>query len=86
MNVELIDRESGEATDISGFLLRLYAFRPRGHGVSTFMVVAESEAAARAAVQAYVQTVSYPEDYRDMTESHTIEVYGIGEVAENDND
>lgn len=63
-------------------VVRLYVFRPYRHGPSTFMVAAESEEAARAAVQPRIEQ----SDWTDMIDSYTLEVYPIGQVADNDND
>lgn len=73
-----------EQQAISAPVISVYVFRPHGHGGPTLMVAAESEGAARAAVQGYVTTRQLPSDYEDSTQ--TLEVYAIGQVAENDND
>lgn len=71
--------------------MKLYVWRPPGHGPSTFMVVAADEDAARAAVDAHVRreymqpdgvfkyySWGWPDDYQ-------LEVYEPGQVCENDN-
>lgn len=63
-------------------VIHLYVFRPSGHGPSTFMVAAESEEAARTAARPHIEQSDWP----DMTDSYALEVYEVGQVAENDND
>ena len=69
--------------------LRLYAFRPEGHGPQSFYVMASSEDHARAMVDEYVQDMRENQNIYGADEwpgNYTMEVAGIGEVMSNDND
>jgi hypothetical protein len=66
-------------------VIRMYVFRPDGHGPPTYMVAAESAIAARIALQAYLLQRPIPPD-PFVEESYTLEMYDVGQVTENDND
>ena len=68
--------------------MKLYVWRPDGHGQKTFMVVAASEDEGRQAVTAYIKE-NYDSDYGSDgwgTDYYMLEVFEPGQVAENDND
>ena len=67
--------------------MKLYVFRPDGHGPLTFMVLADSEVEAMNYVYTYIasQEDLYRDDYFG-TDFYACEVYDVGEVAINDND
>ena len=69
--------------------MKLYAFQPPGHGQTSFFVMAEDEARARACVEARAaemragwlsyEVQGWPDDYR-------LTVCGPGQIVENSND
>ena len=76
--------------------MRLYAFQPKGHGELSFFVMAESEGAARAAVDAYIEgrKNEHP-DFSDWwewladgwgTDYYRLTVAEAGQVIVNSND
>ena len=66
--------------------MKLYAWRPDGHGQLSFFVMAESEQAARAAVEAAVERIRGDGRRYDVdgwgTDYYELSVYAAGEVAE----
>lgn len=73
-------------------LMQLYLWSPNGHGPLSFMVVAESEEAARAAVDAHIEATHparpghEPIERAGWPKEYALEVYASGVVAEHQND
>lgn len=66
--------------------MKLYTFRPQGHGQYTFSVIAESEDAARNAVSDHVNKNHFEYEADGWnTDYYKMEVYDSGKVSENDN-
>ena len=72
--------------------MKLYVWRPKGHGELTFMVVAETMEDATIAVIRHIQehyTISAYPIYEAQGFGggyYQLEIYEPGEVAENNND
>ena len=69
--------------------VKLYAWRPSGHGEYSFYVASTSEEAARIAVQAEVDDLRKRDVYGASgwgTDYYTLECVGLNEVMTNDND
>ena len=64
--------------------MKLYIWRPDGHGMPSFFVVAKSLEEALTARDAYL-TKEYPDPWW-VVEGFSLEVFDVGEVAEHDND
>lgn len=68
--------------------MRLYVWRPDGHGPLSFFVMAEDEATARAAVDARVKALLKRHGYYVSgwgTSDYELTVYEAGEVVEHAN-
>ena len=81
----------GAPTDkAAGTGMKLYAWRPDGHGQLSFFVMADSEQAARAAVDAAVERILREGRRYDVdgwgSDYYELSVYAAGEVAEHYND
>jgi hypothetical protein len=65
----------------------LFVWRPDGHGPLTLSVMSESQEQAEQAVRQYI---SVPRDddsnCGNWPEGYTLEIYGLNQVTENDND
>lgn len=74
--------------------LELYVFRPNGHGLPTYFTLASDEREAQEAVIKYIKKCIGEEFYYGLEEDdlgnfsnyYGLEIYGQGEVGENDND
>lgn len=72
--------------------MQLYLWSPNGHGPLSFIVVAESEEAARAAVETHIEAKHParpghgPIERAGWPASYTLEVYAPNVVAEHQND
>ena len=65
----------------------MYAFRPQGHGQSSFFVAAKSEAEAENAVLLHIKQNNITRDaYGFGTDNYALEIFNIDVVAENNND
>lgn len=67
--------------------MKLFVFRPDGHGEQTLMVVAPDEETARKNVTDYINNNGYMAFQARSwgTDYYIMEVYEVGQVAENDN-
>jgi hypothetical protein len=72
--------------------MKLYVFRPGGHGQLTFMVCAKNEEEARVLTQEHIDAMyrsgsgRYIYDAQGWsTDYYALEVYEPGQVVENDN-
>ena len=82
--------------------LKLYAFKPKGHGEYSFFVMAENEEQAREYVNIHISKIPFengkiPYEYDSFSTEGSLHNYGKpnyyectvyqqGEVAENEND
>lgn len=69
--------------------MRLFVFRPNVYGANTFAVCASSDREARQAVEEHIEKTKgvwkLDEADSDGESIYKLEVYGPGQVAENDN-
>lgn len=71
--------------------IKLYVFRPQGHGKETFMVMAENQELAREYVLSEINK-GYCDNGRNYNylaegiDGYLCEIYGVSKVAYNDND
>ena len=72
--------------------MKLYAFKPNGHGQASFFTIAKNEEEAKKIVNKYVEDnylKSKNIDYRAIgwgTDYYTLTIIEEGKVIENDND
>lgn len=68
--------------------MKLFVFRPNGHGAETFAVMEDNEDAAKIKVLKAIQEDNYMctsvESF--LSEDYSTEIYEQGQVAVNDND
>ena len=66
--------------------MRMFVWRPDGHGPYTFSVLAETQAEAVLAVVSEVQKINDSWLTGGWPDGFTLEMYSPGQVALNDND
>lgn len=73
--------------------MKLFAFQPKGHGPSSFFVMAETEEEAIKSVEAFIveeakraEEQHYDFDFEGFgTDEYKTTVFKVGQVAANDN-
>jgi len=67
--------------------MKLYCFRPGGHGEQSFFVMSDSEENARTSVRKYMHKEGMNLEAINIfnTDYYSVEELNEGEVAENDN-
>ena len=67
--------------------VKLYEWKPDGHGAPSFFVAAHSEDDAIKAVLECIRKLKYPDDADGFEQGYyTLIVRDVGEVSTNDND